>query len=56
MTPAYEFLILLGLLILLGWYFATDQGPRAIGAISATVIAERILALVLVVVAVLMRS
>jgi len=37
MTPAYEFLILLGLLILLGWYFATDQGPRK-RAISAVLV------------------
>jgi SecD/SecF fusion protein len=28
MTPAYTFLILLGLLILFGWYFATDHGTR----------------------------
>jgi len=28
MTPAYTFLSLLGLLILFGWYFATDHGPR----------------------------
>ncbi len=28
MTPAYTFLILLGLLILFGWYFATDHGAR----------------------------
>jgi SecD/SecF fusion protein len=37
MTPAYEFLILLGLLILLGWYFATDHGPRK-RAISAVLV------------------
>jgi len=28
MSPAYTFLILLGLLILFGWYFATDHGAR----------------------------
>ena len=28
MTPTYTFLILLGLLILFGWYFATDHGAR----------------------------
>ena len=38
MTPAYTFLILLGLLILFGWYFATDHGAR-----------KRILALALMV-------
>jgi SecD/SecF fusion protein len=38
MSPAYTFLSLLGLLILFGWYFATDHGPR-----------KRILALALMV-------
>jgi SecD/SecF fusion protein len=28
MSPAYTFLILLGLLVLFGWYFATDHGTR----------------------------
>src|SRR6266496_2679461 len=28
MTPALTFLLGLGLLVLFGWYFATDQGPR----------------------------
>src|SRR3979409_1355500 len=28
MSPAYTFLSLLGLLILFGWYFATDHGAR----------------------------
>jgi SecD/SecF fusion protein len=37
MTPALTFFIGLGLLILFGWYFATDVGPR-----------KRVLALVLV--------
>lgn len=40
MTPAYEFLVLLGLLILLGWYFATDHGARkrAISALLVSVL------------------
>src|SRR5213594_3912676 len=28
MTPALTFFVGLGMLILFGWYFATDQGPR----------------------------
>src|SRR6058998_1221759 len=28
MTPAFTFLIGIALLVLFGWYFATDQGPR----------------------------
>jgi preprotein translocase subunit SecD len=28
MTPALTFFILFAALVLFGWYFATDQGPR----------------------------
>ena len=28
MTPAFTFLVGLAVLVLFGWYFATDQGPR----------------------------
>ena len=28
MTPALTFFIGLAMLVLFGWYFATDQGPR----------------------------
>src|SRR5438034_9577765 len=28
MTPALTFLVGLAMLVLFGWYFATDQGPR----------------------------
>ena len=28
MTPAFTFLAGLAMLVLFGWYFATDQGPR----------------------------
>ena len=28
MTPAFTFFIGLAMLVLFGWYFATDQGPR----------------------------
>jgi len=28
MTPALTFFVGLGMLVLFGWYFASDQGPR----------------------------